>query len=116
MAILSVKSIWANRRILARLFVVCWTAVLLIGCGKKGANTKTVQPQEAQADAEDASQPRLPTYDEQVTQRSIDFLKTRVARKDYQTAREAIKQLEKRPLTPQQQQEVNSLKALVPPS
>jgi hypothetical protein len=50
-----------------------------------------------------------------VTQRSIDFLKTRVTRKDWQTAREALKQLEKRPLTPQQQQEVNSLKALVPP-
>ena len=108
------KSIWVNRRILAGLFAVGWTAVLLIGCGKKGANTKTVQPQETQADAGDASQPRPPTYDEQVTQRSIDFLKTRVARKDWAMARQALKQLEKLPLTPQQQQEVDSLKAVVP--
>jgi hypothetical protein len=110
-----VKFIWVNRRILVGLFAVGWTAVLLIGCGKKEANTKTVQPQEAQADAGDASQPRPPTYDEEVTQRSIAFLKTQVARKNWAMARKALEQLEKRSLTPQQQQEVDGLKALVPP-
>jgi outer membrane PBP1 activator LpoA protein len=114
-AVLSVKFIWVNRRILAGLFAIGWTAVLLIGCGKKGPDTKTVQPQEAQADAGDASQPRPPTYDEEVTQRSIDFLKTRVGRKDWAMARKALEQLAKRTLTPQQQQEVDSLKAQVPP-
>lgn len=115
MAGLSVKSHWVNHRILGGLFAVCWTAVLFLGCGKKASNTNTVQPQPPPADAADASQPRLPTYDEQVTQRSIDFVKTQVARKNWQAAREGLKQLENRPLTPKQQQDVNNLKALVPP-
>jgi outer membrane PBP1 activator LpoA protein len=114
-----VKSIWMNRRIHAGLFAV-WTSVLLIGCGKKGAsqNEKAVQPQAAASapvDGGDTSPPPVATYDEQVTQRAIDFLKARVARKEWDTARDALKQLEKRPLTPQQQQEVDRLKALVPP-
>jgi outer membrane PBP1 activator LpoA protein len=103
-------------RILAGFFAVCGTAVLLAACGKKGADPKAVQPQVAPAaTAADSSQPPPPTYDEQVIQRSIDFLKTRVVQKDWVAARDALKQIEKRPLTPQQQQEVNSLKALIPP-
>jgi len=119
-ASVSVKSIWVNRRILAGLFAV-WTSVLLIGCGKKAAphNAKTVPPEagaSAPVDGGDAPHPPVATYDEQVTQRAIDFLKARVARKDWDTAREALKQLEKRSLTPQQQQEVDRVKAVVPPS
>ena len=99
-------------------------AVCLCGCGKKEApKTSSAPPQPTSAEPAApnppaaASAPAAPvaSYDTQVMARSIDYLKTQVARKNWEQARQALTMVESRPLTPAQRQYVDSLKAQMPP-
>jgi len=98
----------------------------LVGCGKKETNSQ-IQPQSAPPQAASTApaspaptSPSAPagapdSYEAAVTARSIDYLKGQIARKDWPKARRALGQVESRPLTPEQRQYVNSLKAQLPP-
>jgi hypothetical protein len=50
-----------------------------------------------------------------VNDRSIAYLRSLVARKDYNRARQSLKMFEGRTLTPAQQQALDQLKAQIPP-
>ena len=107
--------------LLAIAFVV-WAG----GCGKKAASPQqTPAPQNAQQDAPPATAPQQAaappaasappeTYDATVTVRTIDYLRGQVAQKNWASAREALKRVEERPLSPQQRQYVDTLKAQIP--
>jgi len=102
----------------------------LVGCAKKETNSQ-IQPQSAPPQAASTApaspaptSPSTPvpaptgapdSYEAAVTARSIDYLKGQIARKDWPKARRALGQVESRPLTPEQRQYVNSLKAQLPP-
>jgi hypothetical protein len=103
--------------------------VILVAAGVSGCKKKETPAQAASPDATNAQPaanaqaPNQPapapaasteTYDAVVTARSIDYLRGQVTRKDWAQARIALKQVEGRPLTPQQRQYVDSLKSQIP--
>ena len=107
-------------------FLIISAAAFLISCGKKKetqssqTNSPAAPSQPAPAAAAPAPAAPAPppaaadSYDAVVTARSIDFLQGRVARKDWPQAREALKQVQGRSLTPEQRSYVDSLKAQIP--
>lgn len=111
-------------------FRICGIVLLLfaaVSCGKK----ETVPPavaSESTAAASDAKgaapappapgkvdSPASSEAEAIITQRTIDYAKGVIARKQYRQAREAIQQLETRPLTPDQRKAVDELKVQIPP-
>lgn len=103
-------------------------AIVLNGCGKKEGppppapsaqetQTQAVPPANApqQTAAPQQQQPAPTTYDAALTARSIDYLRGQIVQKDWSQARAALKQVESRPLSPEQRQYVDKLKAQIPP-
>src|SRR5436190_15665299 len=97
-----------------------------MGCGKKAApqssqtNAAAVQPQTAPAPVPATTAPspaanQANSYDAEVTARSIDYLQSQVARKNWPQARLALKHVEERSLTSEQRGHVDSLKAQITP-
>ena len=105
-------------------FLAICAAACLLGCGKKqppqGPSSQPAQPQPSAAAPAPpnptAATPAAPaaSYDATVTARSIDYFKGQIARKNWAQARQALIQIEGRPLTPEQRQYVDSLKAQLP--
>ena len=105
-------------------------AACLLGCGKKQPAANASPPAQPNASALSSAPnspvalpaasatPAVPAAspDAQVTARSLDYLKGQIARKNWGQARLALSQLEARPLTPQQRQYMDSLKAQMPPA
>ena len=110
-------------------FLIISTAAFLIGCGKKKESQQPSQTTSPAAPSQSDPAGAVPapagsapppaasptdSYDAVVTARSIDYLQGRVARKDWPQAREALKQVQGRSLTPEQRRYVDSLKAQIP--
>ncbi|SRR6266436_6428835 len=110
-------------------FLIVFTMVFLIGCGKKKetqqpspSNSPAASPESAPAAG--APAPRLPppppepspteSNDAMVTYHTILHLRSVVSRKDWPHAAEAVKLVEARTLTPEQRRYVDSLKAQIP--
>jgi hypothetical protein len=104
--------------------------IVALGCKKKETNSQFPPPSappQAASTAPASPDPNPPStaapappaapdsYESAVTARSIDYLKGQIARKDWPKAQRALGQVESRPLTPEQRQYVNSLKAQLPP-
>jgi predicted small lipoprotein YifL len=112
------------------LFFAVLALACLTGCGKKetaaqppaseNAQTQSVASptapaqQQGAAAVPPANAPRPETYDATLTVRSIDSLRTLIVRKDWSYARQTLRQVEARPLTPEQRQYVDKLKAQIP--
>ena len=111
-------------------FSIIATGILLADCGKKKEAQPPSQPTSAgvpsqptptaaAAPVETAAPPPPPnstdSYEAVVTVRSIDYLQGLVARKNWARARAALKQVQTRSLTPEQQRYVDSLKGQIPP-
>jgi hypothetical protein len=118
----------AGRRLFYLLAV--GAAICLLGCRKKetnpqtssqsppaqAASTPSAAPAPVPPSSPEAAPPAAPdSYEAAVTARSIDHLKGQIVRKDWPKAQRALSQVESRPLTPQQRQYVDSLKAQLPP-
>jgi len=89
-----------------RWLIVCAFVAIAAGCGKRDSSSPP--------SADTTDQVAISEDYKNITDRSIDYLKGLVARKEYQPAREALKTLESRTLTPAQRKTVNDLKAQIP--
>ncbi len=96
----------------------------MAGCGKKETKPQASSQSQPSSAAPDpakspapATAPAAPanTYEAQVTARSIDYFKGQIAQKNWAQARQALATVEARQLTPAQRQQVDSLKAQLPP-
>lgn len=96
----------------------CAVAVIILsvtGCGKKASSQGTPgdissAPPIAPAAADGTPSPE----DQQVNERAITFIRTRVNQKDWASARQSLQALETRPLTAAQRETVNQLKSQIP--
>src|SRR5215467_5257672 len=112
-------------------FSIISTGIILTDCGKKkeaqqpskptsAAEASPPTPTAGAAPVAETTAPPPPpnstdSYDAVVTVRSIDYLQGLVARKNWARARAALKQVQTRSLTPEQQRYVDSLKGQIPP-
>jgi outer membrane PBP1 activator LpoA protein len=80
------------------------------GCSKKEASSETATDESA-APVDPTAQAE---NDAALVQRSIDYLEGLVNRQEFDQARQMLKQIETKTLTPAQQQKVNALKAKIP--
>src|SRR4051794_31122587 len=91
-----------------------FAAMLLIfaatSCSKKAAsegnsnNAGSTQGASAAPDAAPSAQ------DQEANERGLNFIRTRIAQKDWASARQTLQALESRPMTPAQRETVNQLK------
>jgi hypothetical protein len=111
-----------NKKCFIDFLIIC-TAAFLFGCGKKKEMPQSSQTNSPAAPSQSAPAQAVPapppasgnSYDAVVTARSIDYLQGQVARKNWPRAREALKQVQGRTLSPEQRSYVDSLKAQIPP-
>jgi hypothetical protein len=99
---------------LLTIFGVCALLFACLSCGKKESGAPT-PPSNAESGTGKAESPAPSEAEAIITQRSIDYAKGLVGRKEYQQAREALQQIEARPLTAAQRKAVDDLKAQIPP-
>ena len=88
-----------------------------VSCGKKASDgtAPKSRAESAPATPGKADSPVPSEAEAIITQRTIDYAKGLITRKEHQQAREALRQLEARPLTPAQRKAVDDLKAQIPP-
>lgn len=93
-------------------------AVLALGCNRASPPPPTPEPPAGTDTAPAApTQPSdtVSEADAVAAQRLLDFLQSLVQRGQFDQARRAVAELENRPLTPDQRQRLQQLKAQVPP-
>ena len=92
----------------------CLLTCVVVGCGKK-EETAPALPKPADASPAGGETAATPSQqDVVIAERSIEYIKGRLDQKDNQAARDALAQLEPKPMTPAQRQRVAALKAQLP--
>ncbi|GIX49914.1 MAG: hypothetical protein KatS3mg132_108 [Limisphaera sp.] len=92
-------------------------AALALGCNRESPPPPAPEPPAGTNTAPTSPQPSAPVSeaDAVAVQRLLDFLQSLVQRGQFDQARRAVAELENRPLTPDQRQRLQQLKAQLPP-
>jgi len=97
--------------------VLIAVAALIFGCNRESPPPPAPTPPSGTETAPAPAQPTemVSEADAVAAQRLLDFLQSLVQRGQFNQARRAVAELENRPLTPDQRQRLQQLKAQVPP-